>query len=769
MNIRRTFFSVNLKDLAKGLKFGPATNLQNCLLRKNQQRNSLLLNWERYFASPTARVPKKKLKEAELQLRLKEQEIYRKNLIKHLSPDINETMDEIEMEKQMQPLRLSVKEQGDIVRSLKESNAAVVDLQQAIAELKVRKRKLQEKENELASKEQFPRKVFDDTIKRRFFYGQAFELYGGVSGLYDFGPVGCMLKNNMIAEWRQHFIMEDQMLEIDCTMLTPAPVLKTSGHVERFADLMVKDVKNGQCFRADHLLEGHLEKLCESKKTSEEEKGKMKNIMNQIDNYGKEELGKLMTEYKVKSPVSGNDVSEPLEFNLMFQTDIGPGGAIPGYLRPETAQGIFLNYKRLLEFNQGKLPFAGVQIGTSFRNEISPRSGLIRVREFPMGEIEHFVDPLNKNHPKFTSVANLKVMMYSARAQLSGEAASMHNLGDAVKEGIVNNETLGYFMGRIYLFCMKIGINPMRFRFRQHMDNEMAHYACDCWDAECKTSYGWIECVGCADRSCYDLTCHAKATNVDLVATRPLDEPKVVEVLEMIPNKQLIGKNFKAEAKALQSLLSNLDKEAIKNLESKLEADGSYDLNDCDGKLFRITKEMMKFKKSSKTVQVEEFVPSVIEPSFGFGRLLYSTLEHNFRIRAADEQRTFFSLPPLISPYKCSLLPLSNKTEFDPFIRTLSELLTKLGVSHKVDTSSGSIGKRYARTDEVAIPFGITVDFDTIRMEPHTATLRERDTLVQIRAKIEELPQIVADLSSGVTTWKEIMDKYPLFEEQQTK
>lgn len=674
-----------------------------------------------------------------------------------------------DIEKVLQPLRLIVKEQGDYVRKLKQEGAAKIDLEGAIAELKVRKRKLQNKENELVAKEDFPRAKMEDALKRRFFYGQSFELYGGVSGLFDFGPVGCMLKNNMIAAWRQHFIMNEQMLEIGCTMLTPQQVLKTSGHIERFADLMVKDEKTGACFRADHLLVNHLEKLIMDKKYPGEKKSRCREIIQQVDNYGKEELTKVLKEFEVTSPVTKNKISDPMDFNLMFQTFIGPGQGMPGYLRPETAQGIFLNFKRLLEFNQGKLPFAGVQIGTSFRNEISPRSGLIRVREFEMGEIEHFVDPLNKSHSKFHTVADLRIPLHSSEAQLSGQPPTYMTLGDALKKNIIANETLGYFMGRVFVFCLNIGINPTRFRFRQHMQNEMAHYACDCWDAECKTSYGWIECVGVADRSCYDLTCHAKATKVNLVAERPLPEPKEIEVVNVVGNKQLIGKTFKVSAKMVQEYLAGLDKNEAELMEKDMNENGHHSCKLTNGQDAVISANMVTIKRSKKTVQVEEFVPSVIEPSFGFGRLLYSTLEHNFKIRAADEQRTFFSLPATIAPYKCSLLPLSNKPEFQSFIDHLSSSLTTLGVSHKVDTSSGSIGRRYARTDEIAIPYGITIDFDTVKIEPHTATLRERDTLVQIRVPIDELSKLVSDLTSDVMTWDSAMQKYPTFNEQVTK
>nr|XP_006012413.2 PREDICTED: glycine--tRNA ligase [Latimeria chalumnae] len=672
------------------------------------------------------------------------------------------------VEQQLAPLRQAVKEQGELVRKLKEEKAPQVDVDKAVAELKVRKRTLEAKELALQPKDDIvDRAKMEDTLKRRFFYDQAFAIYGGVSGLYDFGPVGCALKNNILQTWRQHFIQEEQILEIDCTMLTPEPVLKTSGHVEKFADFMVKDVKNGECFRADHLLKAHLQKLMSDKKCPAERKEEMENVLMQLDNFGQQELAEHFVKYNVKSPVTGNDLSPPISFNLMFQTSIGPGGNMPGYLRPETAQGIFLNFKRLLEFNQGKLPFAAAQIGNSFRNEISPRSGLIRVREFTMAEIEHFVDPKEKVHPKFENVADLEIMLYSSKAQTSGQSASKMRLGDAVQQGVINNSVLGYFIGRIYLFLLKVGVSADKLRFRQHMDNEMAHYACDCWDAETKTSYGWIEIVGCADRSCYDLSCHARATKVPLVAEKPLKEPKTVNVVQFEANKGAIGKAYKKDAKLLLEFLSICDECYITDMEELLSESGEFSV-ETEGKTFKVTKDMVGVKRFQKTLHVEEIVPNVIEPSFGIGRIMYSVLEHTFHVREGDEQRTYFSFPATVAPYKCSVLPLSQNAEFMPFVRELSEALTKNGVSHKVDDSSGSIGRRYARTDEIGVAFGITIDFDTVNKTPHTATLRDRDSMRQIRAEVSELPIIVRDLANGSMTWGDMEVRYPLFEGQET-
>ncbi|XP_034717548.1 glycine--tRNA ligase-like isoform X2 [Etheostoma cragini] len=672
------------------------------------------------------------------------------------------------MEEVLAPFREAVREQGDLVQQLKEKGATQQELSRAVAELKGRKKILEAKELALQPKDDTVDRVkLEDTLKRRFFFDQAFAIYGGVSGLYDFGPVGCALKNNILQVWRQHFIQEEQILEIDCTMLTPEPVLKTSGHVDKFADYMVKDAKTGECHRADHLLKGHLKKMLSDEKCSAEKVTEMETVITQMDNYTQQELTDLFVKYNVKSPSTGNDLTPPISFNLMFKTSIGPGGNMPGYLRPETAQGMFLNFKRLLEFNQGKLPFGAAQIGNSFRNEISPRSGLIRVREFTMAEIEHFVDPNDKIHPKFSSVADLDILLFSSEAQTSGQSAHIMRLGDAVLQGVINNSVLGYFIGRIYLYLIQVGLSKEKVRFRQHMENEMAHYACDCWDAESKTSYGWIEIVGCADRSCYDLSCHSRATKVPLVAEKPLKEPKVVNVVQFEPNKGAIGTAYKKDAKLVLEYLAACDDCYISDQEKLLIENGEFSI-ETNGRTFKLTKDMVSVKRFQKTLHVEEIVPNVIEPSFGIGRIMYSIFEHSFRIRQADEQRTYFSFPATVAPYKCSILPLSQNQEFTPFVQQLSEAMTKNVVSHKVDNSSGSIGKRYARSDEIGVAFGITVDFNTVNKTPHTATLRDRDSMRQIRAEITSLPGMVRDLSNGTLAWAEVETKYPIFEGQET-
>jgi len=674
-----------------------------------------------------------------------------------------------EAEALLAPLRAEIKVQGDLVRQLKADKAPELEVKKAVAELKAKKKVLEDKELSLRPVQaKFDRTKMEDTLKRRFFYDQSFAIYGGVTGQYDFGPMGCAMKSNLLQAWRSHFVLEEQMLEVDCTVLTPETVLSASGHVERFADLMVKDLKNGECFRLDHLIKAALEKICADKKCSAETKAECDDIVVRLDGMSKEEQAAVVNKFQIKSPITNNDLSEPIEFNLMFQTHIGPSGAVKGFLRPETAQGIFVNFKRLLEFNQGKLPFAAAQIGNSFRNEISPRSGLIRVREFTMAEIEHFCDPADKSHPKFCGVASTLLTLYSAADQMSGQPAKQSSIGAAVEAGTVANQTLGYFMARIQAFLVKVGVDPQRLRFRQHMGNEMAHYACDCWDAELLTSYGWVECVGCADRSAYDLTQHTKATGVKLCAEKKLAAPVTRDVTEIVPNKGPIGKAFKKEAKSITERLANLNLKEIEDIEGCLKSDSPASLSMPSGETVSLSKDMVSVKRYQKTDHVEEIIPSVIEPSFGIGRVMYAIFEHNFLVREGDEQRTYFSLPPVIAPLKCSVLPLSNNTEFSPIVSDLSRKLTDNDISHKIDDSSGSIGKRYARTDEVAIPFGITVDFDSLKA-PHSVTLRERDTTTQVRIEVEKVADVVRQLSLGRTTWEQVCQQYPKFEAQESK
>lgn len=648
----------------------------------------------------------------------------------------------------------------------------------------------------------FSRGQLEGLMAKRFFYTQAFEIYGGVSGLYDYGPTGAALQANIISAWRQHFILEEEMLELETTIMTLSDVLKTSGHVDKFADWMCKDTKTGEIFRADHLVEGVLEarlagdeeaRRAESgvkpvaqdvpaeggEGAKDEKKSKKKKVKSavvklddavkaeyestlaQIDNYNGAELGQLIRKHDIRAPESGNEVSEPVEFNLMFETQIGPTGQIKGYLRPETAQGHFVNFGRLLEFNNGRVPFASAHVGKSFRNEISPRAGLLRVREFTMAEIEHYVDPLEKDHDRFAETADLKLSFLPKTTQQAGKSdIEIKTLGEAVKSKMVDNETLGYFLGRIHLFLIKIGIDPKRLRFRQHMANEMAHYASDCWDAEIQTSYGWIECVGCADRSAYDLTVHSKRTKRDLVVQKALKEAKVYDKLVPVVEKKSLGPKFKKEAKQVEEAINALDQDGLAKLQSELK-NGSAEVAG-----FALTPDLVKVEMRTIRESVREFTPNVIEPSFGIGRIFYSLLEHSFWSRAEDQDRGVLSLPALVAPFKTLVVPISSNEKLAPLVKQVSRKLRAKGIASRVDDSSATIGRRYARNDELGTPFACTLDFASL--SKGTMTLRERDSTAQRIGAIDEVIEVIKLLCEGQITWDGACQRLPAYSGEQS-
>jgi glycyl-tRNA synthetase len=351
-------------------------------------------------------------------------------------------------------------------------------------------------------------------------------------------------------------------------------------------------------------------------------------------------LGELIKKYELKNPATGVEPLPPVAFNLMFQTPIGPSGNLAGYLRPETAQGQFLNFAKLLDFNQQQMPFASASIGKSYRNEISPRSGLIRVREFLMAEIEHFVDPHGgKKHKRFEEVKDVELVLLNKHTQLAGET-HVHKvpIGQAVANGTVDNETLGYFLARIHLFLEKIGVDQTKIRFRQHMANEMAHYAADCWDAELLTSYGWIECVGCADRSAYDLSVHAKKTGAPLFVRERLETPITIEEWQIEPDKKKFGPHFKKDGKAIEAALEALSQDKREVLAQDLKLDGkiTIDVEGVGNGKVEVSKDLIVIERRTRTENTREYTPNVIEPSFGIGRILYSLMEHVYWTRGSD-------------------------------------------------------------------------------------------------------------------------------------
>ncbi|CCW69246.1 unnamed protein product [Phytomonas sp. Hart1] len=606
----------------------------------------------------------------------------------------------------------------------------------------------------------FVRAEFEDTCRRRFFFGPSFEPYGGTAGLYDLGPVMCAMKCNLLAFWRQHFVLEEGMCEIEPTCLTPEAVFKTSGHVTRFNDVMVRDTITGECIRADKFLEEWSSAQLGDPALPQEKKDALLHLLHDAAGMDQAAIHNALTTHAITSP-KGNPLSPPFPFNLMFSTLVGPEGDRVGYLRPELAQGIILNFKRLMDSgNAQRLPFAGCAVGTAFRNEIAPRAALIRVREFTLAEIEHFVNPNDKSHERFDRVRGVGIWAWPRAAQAANADPAPLTIGEAVRDGIIDNETLGYFIARVAIFLEAIGVRY--YRFRQHQRDEMAHYAQDCWDAELLTSYGWVECVGIADRSAYDLTQHSQATKRNLNARVEYERPRMEPGLQRKPAKGLIGKTFGKQAGEVLAYLTNASLEECQAIRNAHQAGQDAELTLGSGTV-KLTPAMVQFEEQEVKVTGYSFTPSVIEPSFGIGRILYSLLEQSYWVRrddnAKNEKRAVFSFSPLLAPQKVALLPLMVKPELMTTIGELREGLIMSGVSTRVDDSGVTIGKKYARVDELGIPFAITVDFE----KDGAVTLRERDSASQVRIPKEKIYEVMSQLCHTLSprTWKSVQEEFP--------
>lgn len=258
-------------------------------------------------------------------------------------------------------------------------------------------------------------------------------------------------------------------------------------------------------FRADHLI---------------------KEFYDNTDILSSEDIKKAFIKFNVRCPECGGELGSIDKFNLMFKTNIGPGSARIGYLRPETAQGIFVNFLNLYRYNREKMPLGVIQTGRSYRNEIAPRQGMIRMREFNQMEVELFVDPDNKDWIRFQDI---ECGTLDLIPNITKKLVIM-TVKDAVDRKIIANRVLAYFIYITKQFLLRIGIDPKRLRFRQHLQSEMAHYAIDCWDAEVLLSYGWVEITGIADRGCWDLSRHAKFSGVELKHFRRFNTPYEINV-----------------------------------------------------------------------------------------------------------------------------------------------------------------------------------------------------------------------------------------------
>src|SRR4051795_8786294 len=423
--------------------------------------------------------------------------------------------------------------------------------------------------------------------KRRGFIFQSSEIYGGLASTYDYGHYGVLLKNNVKGEWQRAMIQRrDDVVALDAAILMHPKTWEASGHLAGFSDPLVQCL--GECkqrFREDHLREAQ-------------------------------------PDGELRCPVCGGELSEPRQFNLMFQTHMGPvqdeGSLI--YLRPETAQGIFVNFKNVLQFARKKPPFGIAQIGKSFRNEITPGNFIFRTREFEQMEMEYFVPP--------------------------DEAQKWYR----------------YWLDERFRWYTDLGIRPDHLRLREHDADELSHYSSGTSDVEYLYPIGWQELEGIANRGAFDLTQHATVSG--------------------------------------------------QKLEWKDPQSG------------------------------ENYIPHVIEPAAGVGRSVLAFMGDAYdEDEIGGEPRTVLRLHPALAPGKGAVLPLLKRDGHPEKAREVHERLRGRFASEYDE--GGAIGRRYRRQDEIGTPYAVTIDHQTL--EDDTVTLRERDSLEQVRVAIDALPGELAE------------------------
>jgi len=552
-------------------------------------------------------------------------------------------------------------------------------------------------------------KIVELAVKRGFFW-QSYEIYGGVAGFVDLGPLGSILKKNIENKWRQWFILKHQdfIVEIESPAIMPKAVLEASGHLEHFTDPLVECLRCGRKFRADHIIEDFIGKS--------------------VEGLTPQQLTEIIKENNIKCPLCGSQLSEVKTFSLLFRTTIGPYSENVGFIRPEAAQGMFVAFKRVYDATRGHIPLGIGQIGRVGRNEISPRQGVIRLREFTIMEVEFFFDPEKPKCPFIPEVENDEIRLITAETKLKGKKEPITvTIKEALEKRYIVNEWLAYFMALAQKFVNELGIPLNKQVFEDKLPNERAHYSSQTFDQLVKVSrWGWIEVAGHSYRSDYDLLRHMGFSGNDLTVYKQFNEPREILVEKLDINRVLLEKEFsKEECRKIVNAFSKRDKNVML---AELKAKGYVELA---GK--SLGPEYFKIVKVKEIAKGKRFIPHVVEPSFGAERLLYATLEYAYTVKNG---RVILRLPRDIAPISLAVFPLVNKEPLVSIAKEIYENFKKEGLRVIYD-ESGNIGRRYARVDEIGVPLAITVDYQTV--EDSTVTIRDRDTWEQVRAPIEEI------------------------------
>lgn len=552
--------------------------------------------------------------------------------------------------------------------------------------------------------------------RRRGFFWPSCEIYGGVSGFINWGHLGSIMKRKVEDKFRETFLRRLGFHELESPVISPERVFKASGHVTHFKEPMAECADCKRRFRADHLLQ-------EFAKMSLQETDKM----------ALKEVTDALRKYAVKCPECGGSLSAPEHFLTMFRTTIGPYSEAVGYGRPEAAQGVFVEFKRLYEQTRERLPAGFATIGHALRNEISPRQGPIRLREFTIMDLEFFFDPKIPKCPLLDEVRDETLRLLLVKDRASGSKAPVEvTVSEAVEKGYILMEWQAFFMALAKRFVIGLGVPDDKQWFIEKFQWERAHYSVQGFDQEVHLDrWGWIEVAGFNYRTDYDLKGHMTESGVDMRVFKSDEKGTVKTEVVVKPVTAKIGPAFKEETEEVTGILARVD---ARELENAFKSQGFYQAGE-----FRILPEQVEIIRRKVEEKGRRFVPHVIEPSFGSDRLTYVALEYAY---TAKKGRAVLKLPRDIAPVQLAVLPLVSKDGLPEQASHLHELLNAEGFLAEFD-EAGSIGRRYARFDEIGAPLCVTVDYQTLK--DGTVTIRDRDSWRQVRARIDDLPALLRD------------------------
>jgi glycyl-tRNA synthetase len=492
-------------------------------------------------------------------------------------------------------------------------------------------------------KERTKSEKIEDIAKRRGFFWISSEIYGGLAGFYDYGHLGSALKRRWENLWRSYFLDEPHTFEIEAAQIMPEPVFIASGHLSNFIDPTARCSKCGSFHRADHIMEDFLKESFEGMTP--------------------QQLTEIIRKHNVRCPACKGPLEDVAVLNMMFPLSIGTGAGAKAYLRPETAQGVYVNFKRAYEHSRKALPFGLAIIGKAFRNEISPRNYIVRMREFTQAELQIFFDHEKIGvHPKFEEVADYVLRLYSVADRKSNTLTEL-SCADAVKK-LKLPQFYAYHLAKIQKFYLEVLKLPKElFRFRELSQEERAFYNKLHWDIELRLESlgGFKEVGGLHYRTDHDLGGHGKVSKENL----------------------------------------------------------------------------------SVTVDGRNFVPHVLELSFGVDRNMYALIDIGL---TEEKERTLMKFPRRVAPYDAGVFPLVNREGMPAKAKEIAEELREAGLVVFYD-ESGSIGRRYRRMDEVGVPTSITIDDETVK--EGTVTLRDRDSMVQVRVPVKELAKRLRRFLNG--------------------